>query len=69
MAKFEKLISELETTVQALERSDLDLDKAIGIYQKGVKLVSQAKKELAGSEKKVLQLVETQGKLHQEAFE
>ena len=69
MAKFEKLITELETTVQDLERSDLDLDKAIGIYQKGVKLVSQAKKELAGSEIKVKQLVKAGSQIREEAFE
>ena len=69
MAKFEKLIAELETTVQALERSDLDLDKAIGIYQKGIKLVAQTKKELTGAEKKVKQLVAEQGQIREEAFE
>ena len=69
MAKFEKLIGELESTVQALERSDLDLDKAIGIYQKGVKLVSQAKKELAGSEAKVKQLVKVGNQISEECFE
>ncbi len=69
MPKFEKIISELEQTVQNLEDSQLDLDKAIALYHKGVKLVGQAKSELTGNEKKVKQLLEQQGKISEEAFD
>ena len=62
-------MAELEQTVQSLEASQVDLDQAITLYQKGVKLVVQAKKELSGNEKKVKQLLSVGAKITEEAFD
>ncbi len=51
--KFEQAISELEEIVSKLEKSGLDLDEAILLYEKGKELGEFCKMKLDGYQKKI----------------
>lgn len=55
---FEKSLSELEKVVSALENTEVSLDEAITLFEKGVELSNQCRKTLENAEKKISTLTE-----------
>jgi len=58
--KFEKAMSELEKIVEELERGDLDIDKSLEMFEKGIKMSRLCSKKLNEAEAKIEKL--TKGK-------
>ena len=69
MAKFEESLQRLESIVTELEKSDVPLDRALELFDEGMKLSGSCRKELEAAEGKVEILLKRNGKLHAEAFE
>lgn len=55
---FEKSLTELENIVNSLENSDISLDEAIKLFEKGVELSNKCQKTLETAEKKIITLTE-----------
>ena len=55
--KFENAISELEEIVEKLEDSELPLDDALKLFERGIKLSQLCSSKLDSAEQKVEQLV------------
>lgn len=66
---FEEKMKELETVVAGLEKGDLELDKAIEMFESGIKISKECNKKLEEAERKINILVEKDGKLEEETFE
>lgn len=56
---FEKAMEQLEKIVQDLESEGLPLEKAIKMFEEGIKLSKYCNQKLEESEKKVSQLMES----------
>jgi exodeoxyribonuclease VII small subunit len=56
---FEKAMEQLEKIVQDLESEALPLEKAIKMFEEGIKLSKYCNQKLEESEKKVSQLMES----------
>ena len=69
MAKFEESLQRLETIVTELEKGDVALDRALELFDEGMKLSGSCRKELEEAEGKVEILLKRNGKLQSEAFE
>ena len=69
MAKFEESLQRLEAIVGELEKGDVPLDRALGLFDEGMKLSGSCRKELEEAEGKVEILLKRDGKLQPEAFE
>ena len=69
MAKFEESLQRLETIVTELEKGAVALDRALELFDEGMKLSSSCRKELEEAEGKVEILLKRNGKLQPEAFE
>ena len=69
MAKFEESLQRLETIVGELEKGDVSLDRALELFDEGMKLSGSCRKELEEAEGKVEILLKRDGKLQAEAFE
>ena len=69
MAKFEECLQRLETIVGELEKGDLALDRALELFDEGMKLSGSCRKELEEAEGKVEILLKRNGKLQPEPFE
>lgn len=69
MPKFEESLSRLEKIVDELEKGDIPLDKALGLFEEGIQLSGSCRKELEAAEGKVEILLKQNGKLQAEAFE
>ena len=69
MAKFEESLQRLETIVTELEKGDVALDRALELFDEGMKLSGSCRKELEEAEGKVEILLKRSGKLQPEAFE
>lgn len=69
MAKFEESLQRLETIVTELEKGDLALDRALELFDEGMKLSGSCRKELEEAEGKVEILLKRNGKLQPEAFD
>ena len=65
---FEKAIKELEKIVESLESQEIDIDKAIKLYQKGLSLASECSKSLESARKKVDMVVKGGDKCKTEPF-
>ena len=50
---FEEAMHELESVVTQLDRGDVELDKSIALYERGVKLKARCEAELKRAEEKV----------------
>lgn len=48
---YEQAMSELEKTVELLEKENVDMDKAFELYEKGVKLAKYCEDYLSDKEK------------------
>lgn len=69
MAKFEECLQRLETIVNELEKGDVALDRALELFDEGMKLSGSCRKELEQAEGKVEILLKRNGKLQPEPFE
>ena len=69
MAKFEESLQRLETIVTELEKGDVALDRALELFDEGMKLSGSCRKELEEAEGKVEILLKRNGKLQPEGFE
>ena len=69
MAKFEESLQRLEAIVGELEKGDVSLDRALELFDEGMKLSGSCRKELEEAEGKVEILLKRDGKLQPEAFE
>jgi exodeoxyribonuclease VII small subunit len=69
LPKFEECLERLEKIVTELERGDVSLDRALELFDEGMKLSGSCRKELEEAEGKVEILLKRNGKLQPEAFE
>ncbi len=69
MPKFEESLQRLETIVGELEKGDVPLDRALELFDEGMKLSGSCRKELEEAEGKVEILLKRNGKLQPEAFD
>ena len=67
---FEKTMSELEQIVEELEQGQPDLDQALVLFEKGIKLTKICQKILDQAEQKVTRLMEDEnGEISETPFE
>jgi exodeoxyribonuclease VII small subunit len=69
LAKFEECIQRLETIVTELEKGEVPLDRALELFDEGMKLSASCRRELEEAEGKVEILLRRNGRLEPEAFE
>ena len=55
---FEKSVGRLEEIVRELDRDDLDLDRALALFEEGISHLRSATSALTAAEARVQQLVE-----------
>lgn len=55
---FEAALEELETIAASLERDDLDLDEALGLFERGIERLRAAGRLLDSAHGKVEELIE-----------
>jgi exodeoxyribonuclease VII small subunit len=68
LASFEAGLEELEKVVKELEGGDLPLERALGLFQKGVELSNTCRKQLEEAETRVEMLLKKDGKIQPEPF-
>ncbi|MBE7035910.1 MAG: exodeoxyribonuclease VII small subunit [Ruminococcaceae bacterium] len=67
---FEQTMQELEETVEALEAGQVELDQALALFEKGIKLSRACQKFLDQAEQKVTRLTqEENGEIKEYSFE
>ena len=69
MAKFEECLQKLESIVDQLEKGNLPLEQALKLFEQGVELSNNCRKELEDAEGRVEILLKQNGKLQAEPFE
>lgn len=69
MPKFEECLDRLEKIVGELEKGDVPLDRALELFDEGMKLSGSCRKELEEAEGKVEILLKRDGKLQPEPFQ
>jgi len=69
LPKFEDCLQRLEKIVDELEKGDLPLEKALGLFEEGIALSASCRKELEAAEGKVEILLKQNGKLQSEPFD
>ena len=62
MAKFEESLQRLEAIIGELEKGDVSLDRALELFDEGMKLSGSCRKELEDAEGKVEILLKRDGK-------
>jgi len=65
---FEESLKRLETIVNEMENSQLDIDKAMKLFEEGIFLVKDCSEKLNETKKKIEILVEKNGKIDKENF-
>ena len=65
---FENSLKRLEDIVSEMENSQLDIDKAMKLFEEGVSLVNQCSTKLDETKKKIEILIEKNGKKEKENF-
>jgi exodeoxyribonuclease VII small subunit len=68
-ASFEAGLDELETVVKQLERGDLPLERALELFERGMKLSEQCRKQLLDAETRVEILLKKNDKVRPEPFD
>jgi len=68
LPKFEECLDRLEKIVDELEKGDVPLDRALELFDEGMKLSGSCRKELDEAEGKVEILLKRNGKLQPEPF-
>lgn len=66
--KFETSLKRLEDIVNEMETSNLDIDKAMKLFEEGISLVNQCSLKLDETKKKIEILVNKDGKIEKENF-
>lgn len=66
---FEKGMERLEEIVQELEQGELPLERSLALFEEGMKLSGNCRKQLEEAENKVEILVKRAGKIVAEPFE
>ena len=69
MPKFEDCLQRLESIVTELEKGDIPLEKALALFEEGMKLSQNCRSELESAEGKVEVLLKQNGKVQAEPFE
>ena len=69
LPKFEECLQRLEKIVDELEKGELPLEKALGLFEEGIALSTSCRKELEAAEGKVEILLKQNGKLQPEPFD
>jgi len=69
LPKFEECLQRLEKIVDEMEKGELPLEKALGLFEEGIALSASCRKELETAEGKVEILLKQNGKLQPEPFE
>lgn len=69
MARFEECLQRLESIVDQLEKGNLPLEQALKLFEQGVELSNNCRKELDEAEGRVEILLKQNGKLQAEPFE
>ena len=67
-ASFEGSLDELEKVVKELETGDLPLERSLALFEKGMALSEQCRKQLEDAETRVEMLIRKEGKLQPEPF-
>lgn len=65
---FEEAMAQLETIVGQLEDGDVPLEKAIDLFQKGMRLSQMCSQKLEQVEQKIEMIVEEGGELNRRPF-
>ena len=66
--KFEECLQRLEQIVDELEKGDIPLDRALALFEEGVKLSNSCREQLDSAEGRVEILLKQNGKLQPEPF-
>lgn len=53
MASFEEQLTELEAVVEKLERGELSLEENVSLFERGVALSNECKRQLSAAESRV----------------
>jgi exodeoxyribonuclease VII small subunit len=69
LPKFEECLHRLETIVGELEKGEIPLEKALALFEEGMKLSTTCRKELESAEGKVEILLKQNGKMQAEVFD
>jgi exodeoxyribonuclease VII small subunit len=69
LAKFEECLQKLESIVDELEKGNLPLEHTLKLFEQGVELSNNCRKELEEAEGRVEILLKQNGKLQAEPFE
>jgi exodeoxyribonuclease VII small subunit len=69
LPKFEECLQRLEQIVTELEKGDIPLERALGLFEEGIQLSSSCRQELEDAEGKVEILLNRNGKMQAEPFE
>jgi exodeoxyribonuclease VII small subunit len=69
LPKFEECLQRLEQIVGELEKGELPLERALGLFEEGIQLSNSCRQELEDAEGKVEVLLNRNGKLQPEPFE
>ena len=65
---FEESLKRLEKIVSEMEDSQLDIDKAMKLFEEGISLVKECSSKLNETKKKIEILVEKNGKIEKKNF-
>jgi exodeoxyribonuclease VII small subunit len=69
LPKFEECLQRLERIVQELEKGDAPLEQSLALFEEGMKLSADCRKELEQAEGRVEVLLKQNGKIQIEALE
>jgi exodeoxyribonuclease VII small subunit len=69
LPKFEECLDRLEKIVSEMEKGDIPLERALALFEEGVKLSNSCRGELEAAEGKVEILLKQNGKLQPEPFQ
>ena len=69
MPKFEECLQRLEKIVDELEKGELPLEKALGLFEEGIALSASCRKELEAAEGRVEILLKQNGRLQPQPFD
>ncbi|MCR4663634.1 MAG: exodeoxyribonuclease VII small subunit [Endomicrobiaceae bacterium] len=65
---FEESLKRLEKIVSEMENSQLDIDKAMKLFEEGISLVKECSSKLNETKKKIEILIEKNGKIERKNF-
>jgi exodeoxyribonuclease VII small subunit len=65
---FESCLDQLEKTVKELEAGDLQLEKSLELFEKGMALSESCRKQLEEAETRIELLIKKDGKVQAEPF-